>query len=253
MKMKPIDLIAIEERNNEILKLFKLKVDLFKQKPYVNKDNNLFKLLDHLNNQIEIRILQFCVMQNTTFPNIPKNDNILDYIWGGKLNVINAILTNSNITLTPLKRVELKKEMYFNSQSIKQGFPVNAAGNDPNYIKLLREEMKALTSYRDEDEYEYTCHKIKLFYTVDAIKTRTMKPKIKMTKAESDAKIDERVRRYKEIISLLERKRELLKEKNVIDELERIDIDIEIVKLDVQIESKKDFLERWSDRKEILP
>jgi hypothetical protein len=263
-KIQSINIEVFDKQKKGILDMFVRKVNLFLSKEY-DLNLNSIEYIEHLYNRLEIRVLQFCVMQKTTMPTIPKDDKVLMSTWKSLEYYLVQYLKHE---MTDIKRVEYLKKLYFVRQSLLKGKSVTIGFNDNEYLTILLFEKKALETQITPIDLSINKKKlfniereIKLFYINQAIETRTMvKPiqnpnKIKITKAESDKIIDEKISRYEQIINLLANKRKLILEELYQEksEIKSIDLNISAIKLDAEIESKKEFLKEYKNRKQIVP
>lgn len=124
-----------------------------------------------------------------------------------------------------------------------------------HFIDLFDEKIKALSSKinSSKDQLEEVNYRIDKFYTEE--EKKASEDYIKITKDKADKIIDYKVSRYKVIISLISLKYEIIRQRLqdsfYTDELEMAEMKIQLFRLQIELKSKYDFLEKLNDRKKV--
>jgi len=132
------------------------------------------------------------------------------------------------------------------------------------YLQLYKSKDKALDYKIDneKDELKKVDFEIEQFYVQDTYENLEVElnnakmgtGKITITKEESDKAIDAKTKKYNKIIGLLARKRDILIEKikGTEDDLDRTNMELEVMSLDAEILAKKSFMDAWIERKKVI-
>lgn len=202
-------------------------------------------------NLIEHWRLKHIVSQNTMYPILKPDNNLKNILQKEKEDLINRIITDPSLeNRTGLYFIKLK----LLQRTLNYSIPLN----DPEYIKLLKEEIVDLEStiLITLDPVRKVNREIELFYLNDNLENMESTKTIYKTKADSDLIINEKKKQYNIIIDLLTRKKVILKQRIASnyykDSIVLIDKKIELKYLEFEIESKKEFLKHYEERKEIF-
>lgn len=123
------------------------------------------------------------------------------------------------------------------------------------FIKLFDEKIKALEGKikSSNDNLERVSFEITKFYTEE--ESQAAKDHIRLYSKDAKTIIKDRIKRYEIILGLLTEKysviRDRLKDGYYTDSLEKANMKLELFNLQIEINSKQDWIEKYNERKKV--
>lgn len=194
------------------------------------------------------------MMKQRRSPIISKFDKDLFSIFSEMLTWMKSYKPKNN-----KEEIKTKKHLYFIKRYLKTGIYSNKPPQkyDQEYVNIIKQEYLLLNEC--ESDLDKVNSEIRKFYIENELIAREMsRNATTITKEESDRLIDSKIKEYNKIIGLLQQKYKILKElsfkpeSDPLKELQRIDFEIESYKIKAEIESKKEFLKIYVERKNII-
>jgi hypothetical protein len=251
-KIPKIDIQARLKNEAEIMKLLALKADYMEAEISGCQEPNF----EYWGKRILIYQLRMSVKQNKILPAYKKGDPDLMEILIAKKAWLETLLPK-----IWYDRIQVAKELYFTKLYIDQGFYACMIPRESQeWVEVLKFELETLLSVANNEDNNYLMSKLerdnRIFYVKEEIMARAANDSIvRLEKDVADSMINNKIYAYTEIISLLKKKRAILKgnlspNPSNLDEIEKM---LDLFKLDTEIASKEDFLKRYIERKNVLP